>query len=151
MNNQTHQLAQINIAHALDSMESETMKGFVDRLEEINTHADNSSGFVWRLKTEEGDATAIIAFDEPLMIINMSVWEDIESLKDFVYKSMHIDLIKDRDAWFNKISKVHQALWWIPKGHIPSVEEGKEKLKLLQQEGPNDKVFTFAKPYHLTD
>ncbi|PHS18508.1 MAG: hypothetical protein COA86_07380 [Kangiella sp.] len=143
-----YQIAQINIAQAQDSMESETMKGFVERLDEINYLADKSAGFVWRLETEEGDATAIQAFDDPLMIVNMSVWEDIESLKNYVYKSMHVELIRDRDAWFNKITKVHQVLWWIPKGHIPSVEEGKEKLSVLQQDGPNEEVFTFSKSFY---
>ena len=142
-----YQIAQINIAQAQDSMESETMNGFVERLDEINTLADKSPGFVWRLETEEGDATAIQAFDDPLMIVNMSVWENIESLKNYVYKSMHVELIRDRDAWFNKITKVHQALWWVPEGHIPSIEEGKKKLNYLQQHGSNDEVFTFAKPF----
>jgi len=142
-----YQIAQINIAQAQDSMDSETMKGFVERLDEINALADKSEGFVWRLETEEGDATAIQAFDDPLMIVNMSVWEDIESLKNYVYKSMHVELIRDRDAWFNKITKIHQALWWIPKDHIPSVEEGKEKLNHLQQHGPGEGAFTFAKGF----
>jgi hypothetical protein len=139
-------LAQINIAQALDSMESETMKGFVDRLDEINALAEVSPGFVWRLQTEEGDATAIQAFDDPMLIVNMSVWKDIESLKNYVYKSTHVELIRDRDAWFQKIKNVNQVLWWVPAGHTPSVQEGKEKLALLQEVGANQEAFTFAKP-----
>ncbi len=81
-------------------MDSETMKGFVDRLDEINNLADNSPGFIWRLQTEEGDATSIKAFDDPSLIVNMSVWENIETLKKFVYKSLHVELIRDRDAWY---------------------------------------------------
>ena len=130
------QLAQINIAQAKDSMESETMKGFVERLDEINELADNSKGFVWRLQTEEGDATSIQAFDDPSLIVNMSVWEDIESLKEYVYKSVHVELIKERKAWFNKMKIMHQALWWIPAGHTPSVIEGRERLSLLQTKRP---------------
>ena len=105
-----YHLAQINIAQSKEPMDSRIMKGFVDRLDEINYLADQSPGFVWRLQTEEGDATAIQAFDNPLLIVNMSVWENIESLKKFVYKSLHVELIRDRDAWFNKISEMHQAL-----------------------------------------
>ncbi len=146
-----YHLAQINIAQALDSMESETMKGFVDRLDEINTIADNAPGFVWRLQSEEGDATAISAFDNPLLLINMSVWENIESLRAYVYKSFHVELIRDRDAWFDKMLQAHQALWWIPTGHIPTIEEGKLKLDHLQQHGPTETAFTFAKPHEPSD
>jgi hypothetical protein len=141
-----YQLAQINIAQAQDSMDSETMQGFVDRLDEINSIADNAPGFIWRLQSEEGDATSIRAFDNPLLLINMSVWEDIESLKAFVYKTFHVELIQDRDAWFGKMLQVHQALWWVPAGHIPTIEEGKQKLDYLQQHGPGATAFTFAKP-----
>ena len=141
-----YQLAQINIALAQDSIESGVMKGFVDRLEEINSLADKSPGFVWRLQSEEGDATSFQVFDDSLMLINISVWEDIESLKKFVYKSMHVELIQDREAWFHKMVKAHQALWWVPYGHIPSIEEGKEKLDYLQQNGPSKTAFSFAKP-----
>lgn len=141
-----YQLAQINIAKARDAMDSETMKGFVDRLDEINALADESEGFVWRLQDEGGDATSIKAFDDPDMIVNMSVWEGIEPLKHFVYRTVHVDLIRDREEWFHKIAESHQALWWIPKGHIPTVEEGIEKLGLLQKNGPSSEAFTFAKP-----
>ena len=141
------QLAQINIAKVVDSMESDAMKGFVERLDEINTLADRSSGFVWSLQTAAGDATSIQAFDEAQMIINMSVWKDIESLKLFVYKSVHVELIRDRDAWFNKMLNLHQALWWIPVGHVPTIEEGKMKLEYLQKNGPSEKVFTFSKAF----
>ena len=123
------------------------MKGFVDRLDEINALADDSPGFVWRLQTEEGDATSIQAFDDPNLIVNMSAWENIESLKNFVYKTAHVELIRDRDAWFSKIKTVHQVLWWIPAGHLPSVEEGKERLAGLEANGPNPAAFTFAKPF----
>ena len=141
-----YHLAQINIAKALDSMDSDVMKGFVDRLDEINDLADKSKGFIWRLQTEEGDATSIQAFDDPSLIVNMSVWENIDLLKKFVYRSMHVELIQDRDAWFNKIKNAHQVLWWIPVGHIPTVNEGKEKLELLQLNGPSKDAFTFSKP-----
>lgn len=140
-------LAQMNIAQAKDSMESETMRGFAKRLDEINALADKSPGFVWRLQTEDGDATSIQAFEDPMLIVNMSVWEDFESLKKYVYRSAHVELIRDRDAWFNKIKGVHQTLWWTPAGHVPSVGEGKERLALLQEQGPSSEAFTFAKPF----
>ena len=141
-----YHLAQMNIAKARDAMDSETMRGFVERLDEINELADRSPGFVWRLQTEAGDATAIRAFDDPDLIVNMSVWEDIESLKQYVYRSVHVDLIRDREAWFHKTPGAHQVLWWVPQGHRPSVEEGKNRLLHLQEHGPSDKAFTFARP-----
>ena len=142
-----YHLAQINIAQARDAMDSEAMKGFVDRLDEINSLADKTSGFVWRLQTEEGDATSIQAFDDPMLLVNMSVWENIESLKSYVYKSIHVELVRDRDAWFSKMLQAHQALWWIPVGHIPTVEEGKEKLQYIEENGSTEDAFTFAKSF----
>lgn len=142
-----YHIAQINIAKAKAPMESEVMKGFVDRLDEINGLADMSPGFVWRLQTEDGDATSIQAFDDPMLIVNMSVWENIESLRQFVYKSTHVELIRDREAWFNKIASVHQALWWVAVGHVPDVNEGKEKLQILDSRGPCEESFTFAKNF----
>lgn len=141
-------LAQINIAKA--KMDSEIMKGFVDRLDEINQIADHFAGFIWRLQTEDGDSTGIRAFSDPNLIINMSVWKDIKSLKSYVYKSAHVELIRDRQAWFNKMLESQIALWWVPVGHIPSIEEGKQKLDLLDKNGPNENVFTFAKTFRKT-
>lgn len=141
-----YHLAQMNIAKARDEMDSETMRGFVERLDEINVLADQSEGFVWRLQTEAGDATSIQAFDDPLLLVNMSVWESVEALKHYVYKSAHVELIRDRDAWFYKMIEAHQVLWWVPAGHIPSVEEGKQRLEYLEEHGVSLKAFTFAKP-----
>ncbi len=140
-------LAQINIAQAKDAMESQTMRGFVARIDEIHALADKAPGFVWRLQTEAGDATAIRAFEDPMLLVNMSVWDDVESLKRYVYQSAHVELIRDRDAWFNKMKPVHQVLWWIPAGHLPSLGEGKERLAMLQERGPSRDAFTFAKPF----
>ena len=140
-------LAQVNIGRVRGPRESEVMQGFMARLDEINALADSSPGFIWRLQTEEGDATAIQAFDDELLLVNMSLWEDIESLKHFVYKSLHIELLRNRDAWFEKMDTIYQALWWVPKGHIPSVDEAKEKLAHLQANGPSKDAFTFAAPF----
>tara|TARA_R110001592_G_scaffold363036_1_gene679390 strand:+ start:6326 stop:6775 length:450 start_codon:yes stop_codon:yes gene_type:complete len=142
-----YHIAQINIALARSEMTDEIMSGFVARLDEINALADISPGFIWRLQSDEGDATAIRVFDDPLLLINMSVWADIESLKNYVYRSAHVELIQDREAWFKKMVISHQALWWVPKDHIPTVEDGKEKLDLLEREGPSALSFTFSRPY----
>jgi len=145
MNN--YHLAQINIAHAHASLESEIMTGFVERIDEINTLAEQSPGFVWRLQKEEGYATSVPAYDDPLLLVNMSVWQDLESLKNYVYKTVHVELIQDRSAWFKKMRESHQALWWIPAGDIPSIEDGKAKLDLLQEHGPTEHAFSFARSF----
>jgi hypothetical protein len=143
----TFHIAQVNIAQAKADMASDLMQGFVSRLDEINTLADCADGFIWRLKEDSGSATAIRVFDDPLLLINMSVWANLDALKHYVYKSLHVELIKDRDAWFNKLGQSHQALWWIPVGHIPNVEEAQKKLEYIRKHGPSAEAFTFAKPY----
>jgi hypothetical protein len=130
-------IAQVNVAQAKADMESELMQGFVSRLDEINALADRADGFIWRLKEESGGATAIRVFDDPLLLINMSVWANLEALKHYVYKSLHVELIKDREAWFNKMGDSHQALWWIPAGHVPSTEEAQKKLEYIRKHGPS--------------
>ena len=142
-----YHIAQLNIARAVDEMDSEVMGGFVSRLEEINALADRSPGFVWRLQSEEGDATALRVFEDPLMLVNMSVWRSIEELKEFVYRSAHVELIRDREAWFEKLGTAHQVLWWVPEGHVPSVEEAKAKLELIRENGPSPEAFTFGKHF----
>lgn len=142
-----YHLAQVNVAQAKDEMSAEVMQGFVSRLDEINALADQAPGFVWRLQTEQGDATSIRVFDDPLLLVNLSVWTNVETLQDFVYKSLHVELIRDRDAWFSKLKSAHQALWWIPYGHIPGVSEAREKLEQIRRIGPGPESFTFAKPF----
>jgi heme-degrading monooxygenase HmoA len=143
---QQFHLAQINIATAKAAMDSVIMKGFIDRLDEINQLADKSPGFIWRLKSEEGTAT-ITGFEDPSIIVNMSVWEDLDSLKNYVYKSVHLQLLKEKNTWFNKMSDAHQVLWWVPSSHIPSISEGEEKLKYIREHGVTDVAFNFAKNF----
>ena len=143
----TFHLAQVNVAQAKADMDSDLMQGFVSRLDEINALAESAEGFIWRLQEDSGSATAIRVFDDPLLLINMSVWANLEALKHYVYKSLHVELIKDREVWFNKMGESHQALWWIPVDHIPSTEEAQKKLEYLRKNGPSADAFTFAKPY----
>ena len=146
-----YHLAQVNIALAKGEMDTELMNGFVSRLDEINAMADNAEGFVWRLQTDDGDSTAIRIFDKPLLLVNMSVWESVDTLKNFVYTSAHVELIRDRQAWFHKFVDAHQALWWIPFGHIPTTEEAKEKLEYIQENGSSPLAFHFGKPFSMPE
>ncbi|WP_062270380.1 DUF3291 domain-containing protein [Endozoicomonas arenosclerae] len=137
-------LAQVNIARTKASLESPVMKGFVDQLDRVNQLAEQSDGFVWRLQSEEGDdATSIQAFEDENIIINMSVWRDIESLKNFVYSGEHLALLKNKKLWFEKMSIPTQALWWLPVEQLPGVEDAIKVLKQLEEEGSTEKVFTF--------
>lgn len=140
-------LAQINIARARYDLTSPAMHGFVSRLEQVNALADASPGFIWRLQTEDGDATALRVFDDPLLVINMSVWRDIESLKNFVYRSLHSELYKNRSTWFDRIDSANQALWWLPAGSLPTIDEGKVKLQLVERQGETPAAFTFARQF----
>jgi len=142
-----YHIAQVNVALGKEAMDSPSMQGFVNRLDEINALADHSPGFVWRLQTDDGDATAIRVFDDPNLLINMSVWESVEGLRHFVYKTAHMELIRDRELWFEKLSQAHQALWWIPINTLPTAEQGRDKLLQLRSEGPSESVFTLAKPF----
>ena len=136
-------LAQINIARLLAPIDDPMIADFVRQLDDINTLAESSPGFVWRLKEESGNATSIDVFGDPLLIVNMSVWESIEDLKNFAYKSAHIQVFRDRARWFEKMDVAHMALWWVPVGAFPSAEEGRDRLLHLREHGESERAFTF--------
>ena len=148
MHEARYQLAQANIARMRAPLESAVMEGFRSQLERINAVADASPGFVWRLQSDEGDATAIRAFDDPLMLVNMSVWESLEALHAYVYKSEHVGPLRGRRAWFEPLTgQASLALWWIPGGHTPTVAEAVERLGLLCARGPTADAFSFREPF----
>ena len=138
-----YHIAQINIARMRAPLESEIMSGFVARLAEINALADGAPGFVWRLQTPEGDATYLRPFDDDRIIVNMSVWESVEHLKEYVYKSAHAELLRQRRDWFEHFSGAYLAMWWVPAGHIPGIDEAKKRLAHLEEHGPSQFAFTF--------
>src|SRR5262245_201198 len=137
------QLAQLNIGRIKAPLESETMAGFMGRLDEINALAERSPGFVWRLQTDEGNATYLRPYDDDRILINMSVWESLETLKAFVYATTHVELLKQRHLWFEKFEGPYAALWWVPAGHRPSLDEARKRLARLAKEGPTPYAFTF--------
>ena len=142
-----YHLAQVNTAKMNADLDDPIMSGFVQRLDEINALADDSKGFVWRFQTAEGGATYLRPFEDERILFNMSVWETLEDLRNYVYMSRHVELLKSKASWFTKLGEAHLALWWIQKGHIPSVEEAIEKLSLIKANGPSLDAFTFARPY----
>lgn len=144
MTDSTYHLAQGNSARALAPMDDPIMAGFVEQLDYINSVADRAPGFVWRLQSETGDATSIRVFDDPLIIVNMSVWESVEHLYDYAFRSDHLKPLQNRRSWFGKLDRPHSVLWWIPAGTIPDVKEVCYRLDLLRDLGPTPAAFTFA-------
>jgi hypothetical protein len=136
-----HHLAQINIATLKEPIDSPLLADFVAKLDEVNKLADGAPGFVWRLQSEQGNATAIQAYDDPMTIVNLSVWESPKLLRDFVYGSGHLEVMRQRRKWFQKM-EVYLALWWVPAGHIPTVVEAKARLAYLAQQGESAQAFT---------
>src|SRR4026208_2508117 len=138
-----YHLAQINIARMLAPIDDPIMADFVSQLPPINALADASPGFVWRLETEKGDATSIRIYADEMVAINMSVWESVDALREYVYKSAHSGVLRDRKRWFEKFDGPYYALWWVPVGHIPTTEEGKERLDYLREHGDTSYAFSF--------
>lgn len=138
----TYQLAQLNIAQMRAPMDAPEMADFVANLDRINTLAEIAPGFVWRLKDEDGNATALRPFG-PDTLVNMSVWTDVESLSNYVFKSMHVEIMKRRKEWFERSPEVTTVLWWVPSGHQPDEHEAKQKLQTLRTVGPSNQAFGF--------
>ena len=141
-----YQLAQLNLARGKFPIDAEEMRGFTDNLDRINRLAEESPGFVWRLQTDDGDATGIdfFGFDT---IVNMSVWRDIESLHNYVYRSVHIEVMSRRKEWFHRMDDSYTVLWWINSDHLPTLEESQQRLELLRANGPTAEAFTFKHPF----
>jgi hypothetical protein len=141
-------LAQFNIGRLRAEVDDPSVAEFMDNLEPINALAEATPGFVWRLQTDEGNATAIRAFpDDPLMALNLSVWESIEALADFAYRSAHTGFLRRRGEWFERLGEVYQVLWWIPAGVTPTVDEAIARLDHLRTFGPGPEAFTFRQPF----
>ena len=140
-------LAQINIGRLLAPLDAPQIAGFVAELDSINALADGAPGFVWRLQSEAGNATDVPYNDDPFVIVNMSVWDSIESLRNYVYTSRHIEVFRQRAKWFARMEKPNYCLWWIPVGHIPTVAEGRERLEHYQAHGATPHSFWFHKQF----
>ena len=146
--NLMQQLAQINVARMIGvNIDDPIMKEFVDNLDRVNELAESSPGFVWRLKDESNNASSFDPYNDEQMIINISVWDDIESLEKFTYQTFHTDFLKRRKEWFVKYGKAHYAMWWIEKDMFPTVDESVQRLDYLQQNGPSEYAFSFKQSF----
>ena len=124
-----------------------SMAEFVAALDRVNALAEASAGFIWRLKDDSGNATDIVAFDDPAIIINMSLWRSIEDLFDFTYRTSHSVVMAKRRDWFDKMDLPHLALWWVPVGTPPTVLDARGRLELLAKNGPTAQAFTFKQRF----
>jgi heme-degrading monooxygenase HmoA len=140
-------LAQLNIGRLLAPIDDARIAGFVEQLAPINALAEGSPGYIWRLQSSEGDATSIRAFDDELMIVNLTVWESLEALRAFTYTTAHVDVLRGRRDWFERLSEAHLVLWWIPAGTLPTLGEAIGRLDTLRRDGPTDIAFTFRAPF----
>ncbi len=136
-------LAEVNIAIPIEPLDSDRLAEFMAQLDAVNAVADASPGFVWRMQDGSGNNTDIRGFGDERVVINMSVWDSLDALRAFVYSSRaHLDVLRHRREWFERLS-FYLALWWVPAGHLPTVEEAEQRLARLEQLGPTPEAFTF--------
>lgn len=145
-----YQLAQLNIGTIKAPLDTPLMADFTNNLDRINALAEASEGFVWRLKDDSGNATDYRPLD-PLTIVNMSVWQDIDSLMQYVYKSEHVAMMRRRKEWFERMETAFMVLWWVPADHEPTVAEALERLEHLRNNGESSYAFSFRKPFAAPD
>lgn len=136
-------LAQLNIARALEPLDSPLLADFMSELDRINALAEAAPGFVWRLQGASGNATDVRVGDDPRMIVNLTVWQSPEELFDFVYRSAHTAVMSKRRQWFEKMAEAHQVLFWVPANHRPTLQEALDRLDTLRRLGPTEQAFTF--------
>ena len=148
---ETHHLAQVNIARMIAPIDSPVMSDFVSNLERINTIAEKHDGFVWRLKGEHNDATSLRVFEDDFLIINMSVWVAMEALFKFTYSSEHVGILKRKKEWFSAMKDMHMAFWYVPIGHEPTPAEAKTRLNHLNEYGETPYAFTFKSKFSSED
>lgn len=151
-----HHLAQVNIARLRAPLDSDELAAFVAALDPVNASADHAPGFVWRLQTEDGNATAVRAFEWDAagsagVIVNMSVWESVELLADWVYRSMHREVLRRRREWFHRVEEATVALWWVPVGHRPTTDEAEDRVRHLREAGPSSVAFNFREVFSPPD
>jgi len=147
---QGFQLAQVNIGRLKAPVDAPEVRDFIDNLDRINAIAEQQPGFVWRLTGEGNNATDILAFEDPTIQINMSVWRSLDELAAFVYRTGHRDIMRRRREWFHEM-ETYMALWWVPAGHRPTPAEARVRLETLERCGPTAEAFTFRQPFSAPD
>lgn len=142
-----YHLAQINLARARVPFDDPALEEFMEQIDGINALADESPGFIWRLQTDEGDATGIRINDDDRLLVNLTVWESVEALREYAYRSRHMDVMRRRKEWFEPYGSTYLALWWVPAGTLPSVDEGLERLAYIDEHGASARAFGFRQQF----
>lgn len=143
-------LAQLNVARLHQPLDHADTAEFVDALDPVNALAESSPGFVWRLKDEAGQSSSYVRLpgeDDPLLIVNYSIWEHPDALRQFVFRSGHVDYLRRRREWFEKPAVPSTVLWWTPAGTIPTLDEASERLRALRADGPTAEAFTLSSSF----
>lgn len=151
-------LAQLNVALPVEPLTEPRLAGFVELLDPVNTLADASPGFVWRLTDDDGDedgdgeeavgnATSIRLLGDDRLIVNLTVWESLEALSDFVYGGFHVEVMRRRREWFAWMREAHTCCWWIPRGDLPTLGDAQSRLALLDERGPTPASFTLQRRF----
>lgn len=145
MENNNFYIAEFNIARLKAPLDSPSMKEFVDFLAPVNRFAEESPGYIWRLVAPDGQSSTFLppAYEDEMIVTNLTVWQDIDSLRNFVFQTVHAYFLRSRFKWFDQIAEYRTVLWWIEPGHIPTVAEGKLRLEHLTEHGPTPSAFTF--------
>ncbi|WP_456600255.1 DUF3291 domain-containing protein [Blastococcus sp. SYSU DS0616] len=143
-----HHLAQVNVSRLLAPLDSPVLADFMAALDEVNAEADRAPGFVWRLQTEDGNATSVQAFGWDAagshgVIVNLTVWRDVESLAAYVFGGRHVQIMRRRREWFSRAAEATPALWWIPAGTLPTTDDAEARIRHLRAHGPTPEAFTF--------
>lgn len=136
----------MNVARLLHGLDAPETAGFVAALAPVNALADAAPGFVWRLQTDSGDATAIRVFADDAIIVNLSVWDSLQAFRAFVYGGQHLGVVRKRLEWFERPRGPHAVLWWVEPGTRPTPEDGARRLTLLTDAGPSAEAFDLQHP-----
>jgi hypothetical protein len=151
-----YELAQANIARLRAPIDSPRLAEFVSSLDPVNAVADRAPGFVWRLQTEDGNATSVRAFEwdqagSAGVIVNLTVWESVEALAGFVFSGPHVAVLRRRREWFEPASEAMTALWWVPAGVRPTTLDAEDRIRRLRADGPSRAAFTLRQHYPAPD
>ena len=146
-----YEIAQLNVGRAVAPMDSAVMADFMAWLDEINALAERTPGFVWRLQGESGNNTDLKVSDDPLFIVNLSVWSSIDALYEFTYRSAHKTVFKRRHDWFERLGRPNTVLWWQPAGTVPTAEHALARLERLTTLGPTPEAFSFKHRFPAPD
>jgi hypothetical protein len=145
------ELAQINVARLIAPLDDPRIAEFVGELDSINRLAEEAPGFVWRLKSDSGNATDLVYNEDPFLIVNMSVWKSVEALREFTYATRHVEIFRKRAQWFEKMDKPHYCLWWVEAGHRPTIAEARERLEHYQLHGATPHSFWFSQRFPMPE